>query len=105
MGTYRSGVRKKAMTSLSDKTCTSPSTRADDTHRGSLADPVADRQRLEEVRRWLQTAKENLPDLNNGRIPADRIAALSGLVDRMHRVATAAAAEASQAGRRQRQAA
>jgi hypothetical protein len=58
------------------------------------------------VRRWLQTAKENLPDLNNSCVAADRIAALSALVDRMHRVATAAAASASVAtDRRQRRAA
>jgi hypothetical protein len=45
--------------------------------------------RLENVLRWLQTAKENLPDLNNGVVAADRISAASALIDRMHRVAKA----------------
>ena len=83
-----------------DPGLSSSSLRADDPQ----ADPTAGRAQLEDVRRWLQTAKENLPDLNNGRVAADRIAALSGLIDRMHRVATAASASVA-VGRRQRRAA
>jgi hypothetical protein len=46
-------------------------------------------ERLENVLRWLQTAKQNLPDLNNGAVTADRIASASALVDRMQRAAIA----------------
>ena len=58
--------------------------------------------RLQNVLRWLQTAKENLPDLNNGGVPADRMTSLSALVDRMHRLALEAASSATSAGRRRR---
>ena len=63
------------------------------------------RGRLQNVLLWLQTAKENLPDLNNGQIPADRVAAASGLVDRLHRLALAAAAHGTSRGNRQHRAA
>jgi hypothetical protein len=91
------------MASSRDISGLSPSPRTDDPNRVPLADPAADRAHLDDVRRSLQTAKENLPDLNNGCVTADQIAALSALIDRMHRVATAAAASASVAmSRRER---
>jgi hypothetical protein len=63
------------------------------------------RDRLQNVLLWLRTAKENLPDLNNSQISADRIAAASGLVDRLHRLALEAAAHGTARGRRQSRAA
>jgi len=91
------------MASSRDISGLSPSPRNNDPNPAPPADPATARARLDEVRRSLQTAKENLPDLNNGRVTADQIAALSGLIDRMHRVATAAAASASVAiSRRER---
>jgi len=63
------------------------------------------RGRLQNVLLWLQTAKENLPDLNNGQIPADRVAAASALVDRLHRLALEAAAHGTSRGQRQHRAA
>jgi hypothetical protein len=47
------------------------------------------KDRLENVLGWLQTAKENFPAINNNTVPADRIASISGLLDRMQRVASA----------------
>jgi hypothetical protein len=41
---------------------------------------------------WICTAKDNLPALNDGAVDADRMAALSGLLDRMHRLAVTLAA-------------
>jgi hypothetical protein len=89
------------MASSRDTSSLSPSPRTDGPNPAPLAGPAADRARLDDVRRSLQTAKENLPDLNNGRVTADQIAALSALIDRMHRLATAAAASASVAISRQ----
>jgi len=66
---------------------------------------VAQRERLQNVLLWLRTAKENLPDLNNGQVPADRVASASGLVDRLHRLALEAAAHGTARGRRQHRAA
>jgi len=66
---------------------------------------VGDRDRLQNVLLWLRTAKENLPDLNNGQVPADRVAAASGLVDRLHRLALSAAAHGTARARRQHRAA
>lgn len=86
------------MSALDDNLGLSSSLRTD----GPQADPTAGLARLDDVRRWLQTAKENLPDLNNGLVAADRIAALSALVDRMHRVATAASARVAVGGRQRR---
>ena len=63
------------------------------------------RDRLQNVLLWLRTAKENLPDLNNGQIPADRVASASGLIDRLHRLALEAAAHGTARGRRQDRAA
>jgi len=66
---------------------------------------VAHGERLRNVLLWLRTAKENLPDLNNGQVPADRVASASGLVDRLHRLALEAAAHGTARGRRQHRAA
>lgn len=63
------------------------------------------RERLQNVLLWLRTAKENLPDLNNGQVPADRVASASALVDRLHRLALEATAHGTARGRRQDRAA
>jgi hypothetical protein len=56
--------------------------------------PTSSQQnRLENVLGWVRTAKENLPAINNGVVTADRIARLSGLLDRMHRLASAISAQ------------
>jgi hypothetical protein len=52
-------------------------------------DSFSRRQRLENVLGWLQTAKENLPAINNNAVSSDQIASMSALVDRMQRVARA----------------
>lgn len=45
--------------------------------------------RMEKVVGWLETAKEVFPAINNNAVPADRIASISELVDRMQRMACA----------------
>jgi len=45
--------------------------------------------RMEKVLGWLETAKEVFPAINNNAVPADRIASISELVDRMQRMACA----------------
>ncbi len=52
-------------------------------------DSFSRRQRLDNVLGWLQTAKENLPAINNNAVSSDQIASMSALVDRMQRVAHA----------------
>jgi hypothetical protein len=47
------------------------------------------RIRLANVIGWVETAKENLPAINDGCVTAGRIAEASALLDRMHRVAVA----------------
>jgi len=44
---------------------------------------------MEKVLGWLETAKEVFPAINNNTVPADRIASISELVDRMQRMACA----------------
>jgi len=51
---------------------------------------------LRNILGWVRTAKENLPAINDGRVAADRIALLSGLLDRMHRAAIALGDDARQ---------
>lgn len=43
--------------------------------------------RLANVIGWVQTAKEALPAINDGTVASDRIATVSELLDRMHRIA------------------
>jgi len=43
--------------------------------------------RLRNIMAWIRTAKESLPAMNNGRVSAARIAAMSTLLDRLHHVA------------------
>jgi hypothetical protein len=45
--------------------------------------------RLRDVIAWTMVAKENLPDLNNALVGADRVATASALIDRMYRAAVA----------------
>lgn len=45
------------------------------------------RKKLENVLGWLETAKQNLPAINNNAVPSDQIASMSDLVDRMQRMA------------------
>lgn len=94
-------------------------TRADDMVSGPVGSPPSPRtkadqlspqdkhlrDRLDKVQLWLRTAKENLPDLNNGCVPADRVASASALVDRLHRLAAEAAASGTSRARRSRHAA
>jgi hypothetical protein len=40
--------------------------------------------RLENVRIWIRTAKQNIPALNNGAVTTDHVAEMSALLDRMH---------------------
>lgn len=53
----------------------------------------AQMNRLENVLGWVRLAKENLPAVNNGTVAGDQIAELSGLLDRMHKLARAIEAE------------
>lgn len=60
--------------------------------------------RLSNIIGWVQTAKENLPAINDGVVPTDRIAQASALLDRMYEMAVAlraqeAVAEAAEPGR------
>ena len=41
-------------------------------------------KRLENIIGWARTAKEILPTLGDGRVAADRIARMSGLLDRLY---------------------
>jgi hypothetical protein len=43
--------------------------------------------RMDNVLAWLETAKEVFPAINNNAVPADRVASISELVDRMQRMA------------------
>jgi len=42
---------------------------------------------MDNVLGWLETAKEVFPAINNNAVPADRVASISELVDRMQRMA------------------
>lgn len=59
---------------------------ADADRDGSLASPEQSR-RLGVILDWLLIAKESMPEMNEGAVKGDRIAALSALVDRLHGVA------------------
>jgi hypothetical protein len=56
---------------------------------GPIVPREAHKIRLANIIGWVQTAKEILPALNEGSVTADRIAQMSALLDRMHRIAVA----------------
>jgi hypothetical protein len=59
------------------------------------------RARLANIIGWVETAKETLPAINDGAVASDRIAAVSELLDRMHRIAVALEKQAVPDRRRQ----
>jgi hypothetical protein len=64
--------------------------------------PTANQKaRLANVIGWVQSAKENLPAINDGTVASDRIAAVSELLDRMHRIAVALEKQAAPERRQQ----
>ena len=60
----------------------------------------AQKARLSNIIGWVQTAKENLPAINDGVVSTDRIAQASALLDRMYELAVVLQAqEAAEPGR------
>ena len=64
--------------------------------RTSFTPPRDPLDRLHDVAAWAAVAKENLPDINDARVSAGKVAAVSALVDRLYLAAVALAQEIEQ---------